>query len=215
MKKLFITLALAAATFVGANAQFIIGGTIGGGVNFSKNSYDGDALTSVTDGGFGLGVKLGYAINDNMEIGLKAGIDWAQQTFKTYNPDTKTTGNGFGWYVTPNFRYAFLNNNGFQLGLQADIALFGDDGASIGLKSFGFGVNAKPFVAYNVTDHFIIDAELNFIGLGFNYIMNTEETAPGANDEHKANQFNFGLNVNSNQAAATMNLVTIGLAYKF
>ena len=78
MKKLFITLALAAATFVGANAQFIIGGTIGGGVNFTKASYDGDDLASSTNGGFNIGVKLGYAINDNMEIGLKAGIDWMQ-----------------------------------------------------------------------------------------------------------------------------------------
>ena len=215
MKKLFIALALAAATFVGANAQFIIGGTIGGGVNFTKASYDGDDLASSTNGGFNIGVKLGYAINDNMEIGLKAGIDWMQVTNKTYSPDTKTTTDGLGWYVTPNFRYAFLNSNGFQLGLQADVELFGDNGASYGWNSFGFGINAKPFVAYNVTDHFVVDAELNFIGLGFNYIMNTEETAPYADDEHKANVFNFGLNVNSNQAAATMNLVTIGLAYKF
>ena len=211
MKKLFITLALAAATFVGANAQFIIGGTIGGGVNFSKDSYDGDALTSTTNGGFALGVKLGYAINDNMEIGLKAGFDWTQVTNKVYDnttalmlvgPSGSVKGDALGWYVTPNFRYAFLNSNGFQLGLQADVNLHGNDN-----NVFGFGVNVKPFVAYNVTDHFVVDAELNFIGLGFDYLTDT--------DDSKVGEFNFGLNVNSNQAAATMNLVTIGLAYKF
>lgn len=217
MKKLFITLALAATTFVGANAQFIIGGTIGVGSNVATTFYDGDKQFDNTDFGFGIGVKVGYGITEKMEIALKAGINysWWQNAATVLGTTTTTSADGLGWYITPNFRYAFLDTDKFQLGVQADLNFFGDNGATLGVNSFGFGINAKPFVAWKITDHLSLDAELNVVGLGFNYITNTEETVPGANDKGKLGVFNIGENINSNAAVATMNLVELGIAYKF
>lgn len=218
MKKLFITLALAAATFVGANAQFIIGGHLGLGSNVASYSYDGDKVQDDTDFGFGLGVKAGYAITDRIEIALKIGIDysWYQNSPKTgasFNNDA------FGWYVTPTFRYAFLDSEKFQLGVQADLSFFGDNGRFwsqyfINSNSFGFGLTAKPYVAWKINEHLALDAELNCVGFGFNYITNTEED-PFVAEKNKAGVFNIGENINSNAGNATMNFVTIGLAYKF
>ena len=223
MKKLFITLALAAATFVGANAQFVIGGHLSLGSNFAGVSYDGDDQLDNSNLGFGLGAKFAYAFKEKFEIGLKAGFDYDYTSVKTYLPggSATATGDGFGWYITPTFRWSFLNVDRFHLGLQADLSFFGDDGAALfeaaatPIKSFGVGLSAKPFIAFDITDHLIIDAELNVVGFGFNVITNTEETSPMADDAGKLTVVNIGENINSNAGRATMNLVTLGIAYKF
>lgn len=224
MKKLFLTLALAAATMVGANAQFILGGTIGGGVDWSKLSDkdESDNYESTTDWDINFGLKFGYGINDKMELGLKAGIGYdreggevsAATPLGTVTAD-KADESIFGWNVTPYFRYALLTSGNFSLGLQADLNVFGGsndpdiDNDDNEISLVGVGINVKPYVAYTV-GNFVFDAELNIIGLGYNYA-----SVDAPNGETDCNFNSFGLNVNSHVADASMGDIVIGVGYKF
>ena len=215
MKKLFLTIAIAAASVLAANAQFFVGGTIGGGFNINSKNYDGHDLETTSEGGLSVGLKFGYSFTDKISVGLKGGINYGSGTLNNKITDVKTTDDILGWYVTPYFRYGFLNGDKFQFGIQADLningAVYSGDSYTEDLSLVGVGINVKPFVAYNITNNLSVDAELNILGLGFNYQTN-------ANDDvypEKYENVDFGLNINSNAAAQTMNLITVGVSYKF
>ena len=79
MKKVLLTLALAAFAFT-ANAQWVIGGTVSANHdNFHTDKYvRGATTTNIT-----LLPKVGYQLNDNMQVGLLFG--WTFNYERNYN----------------------------------------------------------------------------------------------------------------------------------
>ena len=63
-----------------ANAQFFVGGTIGGGFNINSKNYDGHDLETTSEGGLSVGLKFGYSFTDKISVGLKGGINYGSGT---------------------------------------------------------------------------------------------------------------------------------------
>ena len=136
MKKVFLTLALAAFTFA-ANAQFIISGSIGfnnhgGTYNLDLNKTESYTVPTDISNTFVFNPTFGYQFNDKMQVGVS--LSFGYNNLKEFN----TTGYVFdhnnyeGWTTTsttrfaiaPYFRYNLMSWNKLTLFLQAQ-ASFG------------------------------------------------------------------------------------------
>lgn len=144
MKKVLFTLALAAFA-VAANAQFVLGGQIQYTTNGYNNHYVGvvgPATTDVNTPGdqwanqntstLTILPKIGYNLNDKMQIGLAFGLTWdktvdysgylaqyaAIENFEGWERSTQT-----GIQIAPYFRYNITEFKGFTLFCEAQLGL--------------------------------------------------------------------------------------------
>lgn len=125
MKKVFLTIALAAFAFA-ANAQLVIGGSLGFNTysnNASRTTVLGNTTTEISVPGYNFDdwytnltimPKIGYQLNDKMQAGLAFGLTWrSNKDFSTYYGQYATIDNFEGWEkttgmnveLTPYFRY--------------------------------------------------------------------------------------------------------------
>lgn len=128
MKKVLLTIALVAFAIT-ANAQYVLGGSVGFNHTGGSITYHGDGPAhpdwhypgpnnNVKTSSFTFAPKLGYQLNDKMQIGLQIGFISYSET--DYNPSGSNfdiyyaTIDGFeGWeknsykefYIAPYFRY--------------------------------------------------------------------------------------------------------------
>lgn len=171
MKKVILTLTLAAFTFA-ANAQFVLGGSLGFQTTGGHYSYVGDgtdanpnwtvpapsgSLVKTTD--FSIAPKIGYQLNDKMQVGAALGFSTYVQ--KDYNPSyspmsfttlygndesfegwAKTTSNHF--FIAPYFRY--------NIGTLGNFTIFCELQAS-------FGISPREKYHYYNTE--VVDKKLN------------------------------------------------------
>ena len=72
MKKILLTLALAAFAFT-ANAQFVVGGNVG--IDHSSRAND-DYSRGTTNTNISILPKVGYQLNDQMQVGIQLGWDY-------------------------------------------------------------------------------------------------------------------------------------------
>ena len=144
MKKVLLTLALAAFAFA-ANAQFVLGGNISvysdggttiydhvdpvaaGSYNYLERGYNGVNYNSIT-----FMPKIGYNINDNMQVGAKFGLQWIKtKDFTGYRTERIEDDTFEGWYSTtsmayvfaPYFRYNFATADKFTFFCEAQVTL--------------------------------------------------------------------------------------------
>ncbi len=142
MKKVLLTLALAAFAFA-ANAQFVIGGQIGftsegGSTNFvhtdplAAASYDyvTPGYAEVNTNTITLLPKIGYNLNDKMQVGAKLGITWSKtKDFSGYDAirsqvedfEGWTSESSLGFVFAPYFRYNFANSGKFTFFCEAQL----------------------------------------------------------------------------------------------
>lgn len=231
MKKVFLTLALAAFAFA-ANAQFVIGGNLG--VNFGsvKNTADGKVIAdkfSTTN--FGIDLKGGYQINDDMQVGLTLG--YATITNKTQLPKpldpeaelgiNKSNTNLF--YVGPYFRYNFCEiGSAFTFFAEASLR-FGFGGSTsepyslpkTESKVFALDLAVVPGVNYKLSDKVSFDLYLNFIELGWHMTKNTAVDALGTGKDYVVTDNAFGLGFQTSGMAIDdlTRDITIGFNYHF
>lgn len=143
MKKVLLTLALAAFTFA-ANAQFVVTGNIGfntnGGSVYDKEEYTATGFTTISSTSkvpqninnlFTFGPSVGYMLNDKMQVGL--GFDLSISYRKTFssgiNNDTTPHLDAEAWTkvsqtyftVAPYFRYYFMEAGNFNFFCQATV----------------------------------------------------------------------------------------------
>ncbi len=143
MKKVFLTLALAAFAFA-ANAQFVVGGNIGfnttGG---SENRNHVDAIAAANydftiPGDLGnqntltltILPKIGYQLNDNMQVGAQFGLEYTStKDFSGYNAIHIQDANFEGWnsttqnaiVIAPYFRYNLTEFGSFTVFCEAKL----------------------------------------------------------------------------------------------
>jgi len=133
MKKVFLTLAVAFGMIASANAQLVIGGGLefGGSLNAQKMNGGFGAQYKTSDFRFGFTPKVGYIINDKIEVGgvLYLGYDETlrytqiQDISDPANPgefrNVKDRKNGrFEWAIRPYARFRCLEYKGFGLWIE-------------------------------------------------------------------------------------------------
>ncbi len=187
MKKVLLIVALALATFAGANAQWYAGGSLGFESNSDKSGIDPKS-------GFSLAPEVGYYLTDKFDIGL----DFGFVTGKNQSDDKFSY-----WIIAPYARYSFLQFGKFEVLGKGSLFFSGYDFDN-GDKGTEFGINVAPIVAYNLTDNFVLFTELNFVSLNFTSV------SPDGGDTYTQ----FGLGVDANGIANTGN-IQIGMVYKF
>lgn len=186
MKKVLLTLALAAFAFT-ANAQFVIGGNIGANHdNYHTDKYG----TGTTTTDISIMPKIGYQLNENMQIGLTVG--WTYNYERTYagkddtynstsNPGLATAANYKDFNnptitIAPYFRYYLTSWKNFKVFAEAELnvgihmessrstVVSGSETSTNNQDNFtSFGINIVPGLNYSLTDHISFDLYVNLL----------------------------------------------------
>lgn len=236
MKKVFLTLALAAFAFA-ANAQFVVSGSLGFNHRGTKNTLDGTEYYNSVPGipkstQFNINLRGGYQINDKFQAGVEIGFRTNKNVYeystlsdptKISNTDTyKSNAFGFGIYG----RYDFLQFDKWNIFAEAEFYMaFGSGEKEIegptgttttdDPKTMDLNLAIVPGISYKINDNLSADLYLNFISLGFWMNKSTTET-PTSGDDVTTDTY-FGLAATSSQSSINMLLdnVSIGLTYRF
>ena len=222
MKKIYVTIIFVLASAGVCKAQFFLGGEfgIGGSGGNNKVTTGGRSIEEKTPSTFEfiIAPKLGYFINDKLSIGMLLSYGMEQET--THNPTkVKTTGHSFGG--SPYVRYAFASVGKFSFGAEGSVGVWGGmsttSPSAIDVKNnfFRAGINIVPVVTYNLGEHFVFDARLNFLSLGYSHTrVKASETIAGVEISAVNSSNNFEFSVDSDNVLTT-GFITIGAIYKF
>ncbi len=135
-----MTLAVALMGLTAANAQLVVGGSIGLGGNIGSDSkFDGELESKMPNRfNFEFAPRIGYQMmDDKMELGLSLNLNYHQTTnfgdgitpvvSSDHKKAIKTSASNSMYFgVCPYVRYFFLQRGIFSLGIQANINLGGD-----------------------------------------------------------------------------------------
>ena len=163
MKKLFLTLALAFAGILAANAQVWVGGGLGASIQKNHTSL-------------AIAPEVGYAINDQWQVALGAGYGFNQTKVDVLGETITTNTNTLA--LQPYVRYVATTVGKFSLffDLCGDFGLL-DDGR-------GYAVTLQPGIAWMATDHWTAAFRFGKVGYDHNFygtdgfLMNCDLAAP-------------------------------------
>lgn len=221
MKKILLTLALAAFAFT-ANAQFVIGGNVGFNHqgNYDKN-YTGGVVPSTTytdntNTAISIMPKIGYQLNDDMQIGAQLG--WNYNYTRNYMgaKDSYRSTPKSAIVIAPYFRYNLLKwkkfnvfaeaTVNFTLGLESKTHTFANGSEVAGspvenndnFTSFGFAV--VPGLNYAFSNSFSMDIYVNLASIYW-----SATSYDNGNSEH---EWGFGADMNAQPilGASTVNV---------
>ena len=221
MKKILLTLALAAFAFT-ANAQFVIGGNIGFShdADYDDNytaAYGSQANTDIT-----ILPKVGYQLNDDMQIGAQLG--WNYNYTRNYMgaKDSYTSTPQSAIVIAPYFRYNLLKWKkfnvfceaaiSFELGLESKTHTFvnGSEVTGSPVKNgdnyTSFGIGVVPGLNYAFSNSFSMDIYVNLASIYWNAT---------SYDGHADHMWGFGANMSEQTLNAHLNNFLIGFNYHF
>ncbi len=221
MKKILLTLALAAFAFT-ANAQFVIGGNIGFShdADYDDNytaAYGSQANTDIT-----ILPKVGYQLNDDMQIGAQLG--WNYNYTRNYMgaKDSYTSTPQSAIVIAPYFRYNLLKWKkfnvfceaaiNFELGLESKTHTFvnGSEVTGSPVKNgdnyTSFGIGVVPGLNYAFSNSFSMDIYVNLASIYWNAT---------SYDGHADHEWGFGANMSEQTLNAHLNNFLIGFNYHF
>ncbi len=221
MKKILLTLALAAFAFT-ANAQFVIGGNIGFShdADYDDNytaAYGSQANTDIT-----ILPKVGYQLNDDMQIGAQLG--WNYNYTRNYMgaKDSYTSTPQSAIVIAPYFRYNLLKWKkfnvfceaaiNFELGLESKTHTFvnGSEVTGSPVKNgdnyTSFGIGVVPGLNYAFSNSFSMDIYVNLASIYWNAT---------SYDGHADHMWGFGANMSEQTLNAHLNNFLIGFNYHF
>jgi len=230
MKKVFLTLALAAFAFA-ANAQFVVSGNLGFYHDGEKYTVDGkDDYTSMPEKNtnFYLRLKGGYQVTEDFQAGLLLGFSTSKLLREIDDPtDPTKTDRSFtstskvismGVYG----RYNLMSFNNFKFFAEGTIGInmgSGEDerktpAATVTVdqpKSFGFNLDIVPGASYQINEHLSADLYFNVFALGFHTEKTTADKATTASGtEETYSTTDFGFNVTGLKSA-----LSLGVTYRF
>lgn len=133
MKKIFSLIAIVLMSAVAANAQLVVGGSLGmGGTASTINRVDGK-LSNKSSSSFKLDInpEIGYMLLDRkLEVGmaLSMGYNRESKSYKVIEHKSYTdrlSGRTFNLSFKPYAKYDFFEKNGFSLGVKGALGLGG------------------------------------------------------------------------------------------
>ena len=135
MKKVLLSVTLVLVTFVSANAQFYLGGTVG----FESNSELNPKSS------FWVAPEAGYYINKKFDVGLEFGFAKGKQ-----QNDVKSS----LWSIASYARYSFYQLGKFEALIKGSVGFTYVDGYIQEEYPFGktatFRFRVSPILAYNI-----------------------------------------------------------------
>jgi hypothetical protein len=190
MKKLFV---IASLLFAGmaVNAQWYMGSEFDISAGQVKND-NGDKRTSEI--GIGVYADIGKKLSDLWDFGVFYG--GTVEFYKNHINDTKSE--SAHWLLSPYLRYSCFQMGKFELLTKGSLTFEGT-------KSYNeIGLRLAPVIAYNLSEHIALQANLNMFsgGLVYHKVKNGNATT------------SFNLAGNSNNVANLGNF-KIGFIYKF
>lgn len=195
MKKILFVVILVCAGMA-ANAQFFIGGSLGAGIA-STNNDNGDKVKTTMN--YSIHPDFGYSFNKYLDLGITAGYGITLEKLEGDNDFTT----GGSYTVSPYLRCRLVEFGRFKVMAKATLYLSGTTG-DLGYKTFNTGLNISPVLGYNLSNHFILLADLNVFNLGFGYSK--------IKDGDGTVKFNLGADSNNVMNTGS---IKIGFAYIF
>lgn len=218
MKKVLLTLALAAFAMT-ANAQLVIGGNI----NASHDNWHlKDYVTGTTTNSFSIMPKVGYQLNEKMQIGAQLG--WKYNYIRNYtSTDTYTSTSATGAsgqptiIIAPYFRYNFANWKNFTvfaeahltLGLHLESSNYASTGSvttNNGDQYTSIAISVVPGLNYSITDHISMDLYVNLLNCYAEFMTS---------DASGGHEYGIGLNMNNQSLFDHLSNFSLGFNYVF
>jgi hypothetical protein len=200
MKKTVFIMFVAFLGVAYANAQTYVGGSLG----FSSTTNDPKSGSKTTVSAYSFDPEIGYNLDPKLDIGLELLLGAKK------DGDTKSS--AFG--ASPYLRYSLLEFGQFSVLGKASLFVVGGstkaNANAIENKTTSFGLNVAPILAFNLTEHISLLANLNFLSL--NFIQTNRKV--GSTDLGKSTGFGLGIDANNVVNIGSQG-VTIGFAYKF
>lgn len=242
MKKLFLTLALAAFAMT-ANAQWILGGQFGYNTTGGNVSVEATAVTPAYDypnnkvSNFTFAPTVSYVLNEKMQVGLTFSYTLFSNTnytpmayaanYEAYNKfRTSTLG------IAPYFRYYFAEAGNFKFFCEAQLGIYStprtynytystvppaDNGTETegAFKTSTLAFTITPGVNYKINDKWSADCYVDLAGLAFT--RNTTKTYAGDNlvDTDVTNYFGLMADASAQTLNAHFGNFRIGFNYHF
>ncbi|MDR0694537.1 MAG: porin family protein [Prevotellaceae bacterium] len=192
MKKTILIMLISVLCTGFANAQVYVGGSLGFGTETEKPEV-GDKTTTTS---FSFAPEVGYSLNSNFELGISLAI----VNLKTDFGSSESKSNA--WSIAPYARLSVIEFGNFSVWGQAN--LFVGGGKQNSQKATSFGLNIQPVLKYNLSDHFSLLANLNFLNFGFSQTKIKDVSTTTS----------FGLGVDSYDVV-TLGDISVGFVYKF
>lgn len=231
MKKVLLTLALAAFAFT-ANAQFVIGGNIGfnhqgshddnytaGVPAFTPTSNAYSTPTDVNTA-FKIMPKVGYQLNDKMQVGISLGIDYQYaKRWTAAASDDYASRTQMEWVFAPYFRYNVFTWKSFNVFCEASLTV-GIHPKSKTTTVVGgtatdtdvpdnytrFGIDITPGLNYAFSENFSMDIYVNLANIYWNMY---------SYDGASAHEWGFGANASAQTLQDHLGNFGIGFNYHF
>lgn len=215
-----------------ASAQgFFIGGSLGFGSNSYKyqnyNSTSGsfdDEKTSTDKGSFSFAPTVGYTLNDDWEISatFKFRTDKDKLDDEYYAPEKdKTFGvalsgrryfelsDKFNWYVDASLYFSKESDEEFSKSM----------GKIEGYTNYtkDFGLYIVPGIDYEISDHWSVDMDFNFISLGYGIRKYNSEDVDGnpCYSKGTSKSLDFGGTTETGTILGTADMIKLGFYYTF
>lgn len=221
MKKILLTLALAAFAMT-ANAQLVLGGNVSAS---HDNTHTTNYVSGTTENSFSIMPKIGYWLNDNMQVGVQLGwqYDYLRRyagdadTYRSTSDPTITFGSQPTIVFAPYFRYNVANWKNFtvfaeaqlNLGLHLESSTYNTVGSvttNNGDNYTSFGINVVPGLNYSFNEHISMDLYVNLLRCYANFA-----TADGWG----SHEYGIGANMNAQTLNAHLGNFMIGFNYAF
>lgn len=197
------------------NAQLFTGGSIGLSTSGGKQDYGAGEQDKTSYMNLDFSPMVGYFLSDNLAAGLKIQLSMDKTTtppFTEGGDETVNTETEIGF--VPFVRYYAVTFDKFSLfgQVQAGVTM-GTEKTKTGStevegpKTTTILFNVLPAVAFEASDHLMLEAYINLFRFGF-----TAETEKEGNNKETTNSFNFGLSTNN---IFTTGAVSVGAIYKF
>ena len=214
MKKLFITLALVAFAMT-ANAQFVLGGHIGLAHNGSHDdnyTLGSNASTDIT-----VMPKIGYQLNDKMQLGVQLGLEYNYNRAYAGNEDTYLSTYGSVIRFNPYFRYNVAEWRNFTLFCEAQVSL------GLHLESHTYntvtdnttdnnddfttvGLSVVPGLNYSLSEKCSLDLYINLVRLACDWTLT---------DGVDTHSYYLGADMNAQSINAQFGNFLVGFNYHF
>ena len=204
-----MTLALAAFAFA-ANAQFVLGGNLGAfHTNYHTDEYaTGNVTTDIT-----IMPKVGYWLNDKMQIGMQFGWGMEYRRYYLGGDDKYGSNSDPRLMFTPYFRYNVATWKNFTVFCEAQANL------TLDLESSSYnkvtdnttdnndamtmiGLRVVPGMNYAFNEHFSMDLYINIVSAY--WAMATRDGAAG-------HQWGLGVNMEDQTINSHLHAISVNL----
>jgi len=206
------------------HAQWFLGGGVGFNLNIEKTKYSSEVEAfnktyKQTYVGFALIPKFGYYCTEKFALGLNCSAGY---NFSVLN---KLKNYGILWSVNPFVRFTTFTYKNFSLILEGGSSVgalhpswkYRDEIIEKEHPVLAIGVfNITPILGFKLTEHLQLEAEVNFLSIGYNIDITRHELNSMTEGEFTMKEvthsFNIGLN---SKSILSTTQIRVGVIYKF